>query len=128
MGDDAPSPYTSSYEHPYLLADNRHYPFYLWKNVFRSHSQIRYGLLPLYSLSVLAIIYTLCEYNKCTRHSLCVCPWTMCILCFCSFQFHLHRTVLYILLPHVTMDTSKDRERFMVSLSVVIVRNRPCHI
>ena len=24
-----------TFEHPYLLADNRHYPFYVWKNIFK---------------------------------------------------------------------------------------------
>ena len=24
-----------TYEHSYLLADNRHYPFYVWKNIFK---------------------------------------------------------------------------------------------
>ena len=38
-----------SYEHPYLLADNRHYPFYLWKNLFRYHYAVKYLLVPLHS-------------------------------------------------------------------------------
>ena len=24
-----------TFEHSYLLADNRHYPFYVWKNIFK---------------------------------------------------------------------------------------------
>lgn len=37
-----------SYEHPYLLADNRHYTFYVWSRVFRRHAAIRYLLVPAY--------------------------------------------------------------------------------
>jgi len=29
-------------EHPYLLADNRHYTFYIWKNIFRRFPNSRY--------------------------------------------------------------------------------------
>ncbi|KAG9289259.1 hypothetical protein G9A89_007504 [Geosiphon pyriformis] len=41
-----------SFEHPYLLADNRHYSFYLWKNVYRRHKSIKYLLLPFYITAI----------------------------------------------------------------------------
>jgi hypothetical protein len=34
--------------HPYLLADNRHYTFYVWKRVFEAHEWAKYALCPLY--------------------------------------------------------------------------------
>ncbi|KAG8235936.1 hypothetical protein J437_LFUL017161, partial [Ladona fulva] len=34
--------------HPYLLADNRHYTFYIWKRVYERHWSIRYLLTPVY--------------------------------------------------------------------------------
>ncbi|RVE56412.1 hypothetical protein OJAV_G00220770 [Oryzias javanicus] len=34
--------------HKYLLADNRHYPFYVWKNLFRRHELIRFLLITVY--------------------------------------------------------------------------------
>ncbi|KAG0581277.1 hypothetical protein KC19_4G238800 [Ceratodon purpureus] len=40
-----------SFAHPYLLADNRHYTFYLWKNVIRAHWSAKYCLIPLYLYS-----------------------------------------------------------------------------
>eukprot|EP00731_Ephydatia_muelleri_P006212 Em0003g460a len=48
-----------TYAHPYLLADNRHYPFYVWKNVFQRHWIIKYLYLPPYSLCVLAVVHVL---------------------------------------------------------------------
>lgn len=36
--------------HPFLLADNRHYTFYLWKNLFARFHLFRYALLPVYLL------------------------------------------------------------------------------
>eukprot|EP00899_Mesostigma_viride_P028332 jgi/Mesvir1/8684/Mv02622-RA.1 len=35
-------------EHPYLLADNRHLTFYLWKGIMRQHPHVRYWLSPAY--------------------------------------------------------------------------------
>ncbi|KAL5107124.1 putative Dol-P-Glc:Glc 2 Man 9 GlcNAc 2 PP-Dol alpha-12-glucosyltransferase [Taenia crassiceps] len=35
-------------EHPYLLADNRHYTFYLWSRFFRRYRGFRYTLAPVY--------------------------------------------------------------------------------
>eukprot|EP00842_Homolaphlyctis_polyrhiza_P002017 jgi/Hompol1/2816/HPOL_003032-RA len=43
-------------EHPFLLADNRHYTFYIWKNVFRRHAMARYALIPAYMFSAWAVI------------------------------------------------------------------------
>lgn len=40
-----------TYEHPYLLSDNRHYTFYIWSRFFRRFPQIRYTFAPLYLVS-----------------------------------------------------------------------------
>ncbi|KAJ2028209.1 glucosyltransferase [Coemansia sp. RSA 922] len=48
-------------EHPFLLSDNRHYPFYVWKNIFRRHWIIRYALIPLYVYAAAAINRCLCK-------------------------------------------------------------------
>lgn len=37
-----------TYEHPYLLADNRHYTFYLWQRVFQRDWRVKYLLTPIY--------------------------------------------------------------------------------
>ncbi|KAF5953766.1 hypothetical protein HYC85_006622 [Camellia sinensis] len=41
----------SSIAHPYLLADNRHYPFYLWRKIINAHWSMKYLLVPLYVYS-----------------------------------------------------------------------------
>ncbi|ORZ34088.1 DIE2/ALG10 family-domain-containing protein [Catenaria anguillulae PL171] len=40
-----------SYTHPFLLADNRHVTFYLWKNVMRAHWAAKYLLVPVYFMA-----------------------------------------------------------------------------
>lgn len=47
-------------DHPFLLADNRHYTFYLWRRFRRTYAlpflqvQPRYAMIPLYSLALVA--------------------------------------------------------------------------
>lgn len=38
----------NSIHHPFLLSDNRHYTFYVWKRVFRSQPFVAYALSPGY--------------------------------------------------------------------------------
>ncbi|KAK4772879.1 hypothetical protein SAY87_027898 [Trapa incisa] len=40
-----------SIAHPYLLADNRHYTFYLWRKVIMAHQFMKYLLVPIYVCS-----------------------------------------------------------------------------
>lgn len=53
-----------SFAHPYLLADNRHYTFYLWKNVIRAHWSAKYCLIPLYLYSWWSILNYLGEKER----------------------------------------------------------------
>ncbi|KAI8079750.1 asparagine-linked glycosylation 10 [Halteromyces radiatus] len=39
-----------TYEHPFLLSDNRHYTFYVWKRIYRRHWMVRYALVPFYAI------------------------------------------------------------------------------
>lgn len=53
-----------SMAHPYLLADNRHYPFYLWRKVINAHWSMKYLLVPLYTYSWLSIFSVLGRSQK----------------------------------------------------------------
>ncbi|KAM4088377.1 hypothetical protein ACJW30_07G065800 [Castanea mollissima] len=48
-----------SIAHPYLIADNRHYPFSLWRKVINVHWSMKYLLVPLYVYSWFFILSTL---------------------------------------------------------------------
>lgn len=37
-----------TYEHKYLLADNRHYTFYIWRKIYRQHEYVKYAMIPAY--------------------------------------------------------------------------------
>lgn len=40
-----------TYDHPYLLADNRHFTFYIWRRFFARHFLCKFLLMPFYLLS-----------------------------------------------------------------------------
>ena len=44
-----------TYVHEYLLADNRHYTFYIWRRIFQRHWTVKYLAIPVYSYGALAI-------------------------------------------------------------------------
>ncbi|KAE8689775.1 Actin 3 [Hibiscus syriacus] len=44
-----------SIAHPYLLADNRHYTFYLWRKIMKFHWSMKYLLVPFYVYSWFSI-------------------------------------------------------------------------
>jgi alpha-1,2-glucosyltransferase len=37
-----------TYEHPFLLADNRHYTFYLWSRLFKRYEMFKFLVVPIY--------------------------------------------------------------------------------
>lgn len=37
-----------TYEHPFLLADNRHYTFYIWSRLFKRYEEFKYLVVPGY--------------------------------------------------------------------------------
>ncbi|XP_006652483.1 dol-P-Glc:Glc(2)Man(9)GlcNAc(2)-PP-Dol alpha-1,2-glucosyltransferase isoform X2 [Oryza brachyantha] len=45
-----------SIAHPYLLADNRHYTFYIWRKVIQVHWTMKYILTPIYVYSWFSIV------------------------------------------------------------------------
>ncbi|TKY69584.1 Dol-P-Glc:Glc(2)Man(9)GlcNAc(2)-PP-Dol alpha-1,2-glucosyltransferase [Spatholobus suberectus] len=53
-----------SVAHPYLIADNRHYPFYLWRKVIMAHWSTKYLLVPIYICSWFSIIHMLGKFRN----------------------------------------------------------------
>lgn len=47
--------YFNTLVHPYVLADNRHYWFYLWNRFIGRYTAFKYLLIPIYYVSLFAI-------------------------------------------------------------------------
>lgn len=45
--------------HPYILADNRHYSFYIWKNLMNKYFFFKYSLVPFYFFAIYAVLKSL---------------------------------------------------------------------
>lgn len=50
--------------HPFLLADNRHYTFYVWRKVINRTPWTRYALAPFYALMLRVWWFALCECRR----------------------------------------------------------------
>ncbi|KAJ8923631.1 hypothetical protein NQ315_010210 [Exocentrus adspersus] len=55
--------YSNTIVHPYLLADNRHYFFYLWSRFYNRYSLFRYFMVPVYIFSWYVILKMLYDKN-----------------------------------------------------------------
>ena len=42
--------------HPFLLADNRHYTFYVWRRIINARSWTRYAVVPVYVCSAMSFV------------------------------------------------------------------------
>jgi alpha-1,2-glucosyltransferase len=52
-----------TFAHRYLLADNRHYSFYVWAKIYRRHDLIKYALIPCYLFAMWSMFKVL-EYKN----------------------------------------------------------------
>lgn len=68
-------------EHPYLLADNRHYTFYVWNRFYAAHPAARFAIVPAYVFG-LAAINTSLAMTRTAGFRLCLTLCTVMALCF----------------------------------------------
>lgn len=45
--------------HPYMLADNRHYTFYIWNRFYERHEYARFAIIPVYIFGLSVIFSSL---------------------------------------------------------------------
>ena len=53
-----------TYEHKFLLADNRHYTFYIWSKFFKRHNLMKYSLSPVYYFCIFSFYKLLISNRK----------------------------------------------------------------
>ncbi|XP_049805177.1 putative Dol-P-Glc:Glc(2)Man(9)GlcNAc(2)-PP-Dol alpha-1,2-glucosyltransferase [Schistocerca nitens] len=62
-----------TFVHPYLLADNRHYVFYIWKLLYERNPMIKYFLIPIYLYGGYCITYFLDTHSFAYKLSYLIC-------------------------------------------------------
>ncbi|XP_075487886.1 dol-P-Glc:Glc(2)Man(9)GlcNAc(2)-PP-Dol alpha-1,2-glucosyltransferase isoform X1 [Primulina tabacum] len=97
-----------SIAHPYLLADNRHYPFYLWRKIVNYHWSTKYLMVPLYVYSMFSIVANLAKGQKKI--------WVMVYILACAgaliptplIEFRYYTVPFYFLILHTCIDDNKS--------------------
>ena len=80
--------------HPYLLADNRHYTFYIWRKIFMRHWTVKYLLTPIYLFGFYHICQSLVKSDLIFKLVLPLCV-TMNVVPQLLLEFR------YFILPHL---------------------------
>ncbi|KAJ8941256.1 hypothetical protein NQ314_010454 [Rhamnusium bicolor] len=55
--------YVNTLVHPYMLADNRHYLFYVWNRFYEKYALFRYCMVPIYVFAWYVIIKMMYDRN-----------------------------------------------------------------
>jgi alpha-1,2-glucosyltransferase len=66
-----------TYEHPFLLSDNRHYTFYIWSKLYKRHHLVKYALTPIYLTAIYLFYRNLMQNGKTIGWLL---AYTLCII------------------------------------------------
>lgn len=108
-------------EHPYLLADNRHYTFYLWNRFYGKYEFARYIIIPLYLLSLGCVYCLLNENQRSTGFTI---LYIVCTLASIALQRLIE--IRYFILPYIylRMHLNNIKPKFiMVELVLYLVLN-----
>ncbi|KAK9154287.1 hypothetical protein Sjap_001767 [Stephania japonica] len=108
-----------SIAHPYLLADNRHYTFYIWRKVIRAHWLMKYLLLPMYVYSWFSIFNNLGKAQKKI--------WRLAFFLACAgvlipaplVEFRYYTIPFFFLVLHTP--TSDNRSWLLIGLLYIVV-------
>lgn len=103
--------------HPYLLADNRHYTFYVWSRFFGRHDVAKYWAIPVYMVSLTLLQQNLQKLNVSLSYLYC-----MGLLVTIGIQGLIE--VRYFLLPYLFLRLfSKDakQRRYPIYLGLELV-------
>ena len=84
-----------TYVHEYLLADNRHYTFYLWRKIFQRHWSVKYLCMPCYFYGAYLINHHLSAKNS---------GYFIILLLLCTTMVTVPQKLLefrYFIIPHL---------------------------
>lgn len=85
-----------TYVHPYLLADNRHFTFYIWRRILGRNMNLSFALIPLYIYSFWSVYTELKHKNGVIKT----------LLLFCIFVATVPQKLLefrYFIIPYILL-------------------------
>lgn len=95
--------------HPYLLADNRHYTFYVWNKFYGKYALARYAITPVYALALISLYQAI--NNKSAGFKL---IFSICTFAAIAFQQLIE--VRYFIIPFllIRLNTSQMKSKNLV--------------
>lgn len=95
--------------HPYLLADNRHYIFYIWNRFYGKYYWARYAIVPLYVYALTSIDHSLTNKSAGFKTML-----TICLVAACAFQKLLE--LRYFIIPYllIRLNANEIKWRYLL--------------
>ncbi|CAF0756252.1 unnamed protein product [Adineta steineri] len=108
-----------TYEHLFLISDNRHYTFYIWSRLFKRYSQFRYLISPIYGICIILLYFQIYD-----RSLLNILLLLICIILLTIFQKLLE--FRYFILPFILLRLSindKKTSKLILELIQAIIIN-----
>ncbi|CAF4543089.1 unnamed protein product [Rotaria sp. Silwood1] len=108
-----------TYEHLFLISDNRHYTFYIWSRLFKRYTLFRYLLTPIYSICIILLYFQI--YDRSLLNIL--------LLLICTILLTVFQKLLefrYFILPFILLRLSindKKTWRLVVEFFLAIIIN-----
>lgn len=105
--------YTNTIVHPYMLADNRHYLFYVWNKFYGRFSWARFVVIPFYLLSS-----TILWYSISIRSAGFQVMYTLCTIVSIALQQLIE--IRYFILPFLIARISSSSVKFKLLILELI--------
>jgi alpha-1,2-glucosyltransferase len=108
-----------TYEHLFLISDNRHYTFYIWSRLFKRYTLFRYLLTPIYCTCLILLYFQIYD-----RSLLNILLLSICIILLTIFQKLLE--FRYFILPFIILRLSindKKSSKLFIELFQAIIIN-----
>ncbi|KAJ6633375.1 putative Dol-P-Glc:Glc(2)Man(9)GlcNAc(2)-PP-Dol alpha-1,2-glucosyltransferase [Pseudolycoriella hygida] len=104
--------------HPYLLADNRHYTFYVWNKFYGKYALARYAVAPVYVMSLISLFHTM--NNKSAGFKI---VFSACTFAAIAFQqlIEVRYFIIPFLLLRLNTSQMKSKNLFLEFLSYMLI-------
>lgn len=105
---------TNTIVHPYLLADNRHYIFYIWNKFYGKYTWFRFTMVPFYLISI-GILYQ----SIAIRSAGFQLTYMLCTILSIAFQQLIE--LRYFILPFMIARLSTSSVKFRLLILEIII-------
>lgn len=106
--------YANTIVHPYLLADNRHYLFYMWNKFYGRYWWFKYAMAPIYLIS-LTVLYQCISIRNAGFQIL----YTLCTIVSIALQQLIE--IRYFILPFMIARLSTSTVKFRLLILELII-------